>query len=154
MAQVNRPNLDRRETQCGATIIVVDDDRHMLDLYQDLLRSRIGADVLATTDPFVALQAAVRRSPDLFITDLFGPDEPDGFDRIRYLRDHTATSTIPILEITGNGRYREALEVGADRVMKKPFKLDTMIECAKLLISRNMTGKVSGEEPWTNGLSC
>ena len=92
--------------------------------------------------PIAALQAAISRSPDLFVTDLMGPDAPDGFDRIRYLRKHPATSTIPILVISGCGRHREGIEVGADIAMRKPFPIDTMIEYVKRLISRN-----SGKRP-------
>ncbi|RKH66456.1 response regulator [Corallococcus aberystwythensis] len=55
-----------------STILLVDDEVELLDLYSDILES-MGHDVLRAGDGLQALEVARRRHPDLVVTDRMMP---------------------------------------------------------------------------------
>ena len=100
-------------------IIAVDDDPEMLKMLNCTLTLE-GYDVDIAADSRVALALLEKHMPDLVILDITMP-ELDGFqvlDKIRQL------SNIPVIMLTGRREVttvRDALALGADDYVRKPF---------------------------------
>lgn len=112
-------------------VLVVDDDPRILKTLEVNLRARGYAVDLARTGE-QALQLAARHHPDAVILDL-GLPGMDGLDVVRGLRGWTS---VPIVVLSGRGTESakvEALDLGADDYLTKPFGMDEL--CARLRAS-------------------
>jgi CheY-like chemotaxis protein len=124
-------------------IIVTDDEPWILEMYQRALSNMFGASVIVTTDSAQALELAVRKIPDLFITDLVKPGI-GGVELIERLRENPQTECIPIWVISGQVNTeagRRAKNAGADQVISKPFTLDTLVAHGNQLFNIKRTGR-------------
>lgn len=82
-----------------ATILVVEDDRNLRELYRSaLVASRYHVSVAA--DGLAALTTIERTRPDVVVLDL-GLPGVNGWDVYRDLRAQKATETLPIIIVTG-----------------------------------------------------
>lgn len=100
-------------------VLVVDDDRKIVDLVQKYLE-RDGYQVLVAYDGLAALETARRARPDLIVLDLLLPNL-EGLDVCRILR---AESRVPIIMLTARTTEEDrlaGLEIGADDYVTKPF---------------------------------
>ena len=116
------------------TILVVDDERHIVDLVR-LYLEKEGFAVLTAADGDAALEAAGRYEPDLVILDLMLPGR-DGFDVCRELRRRGDT---PILMLTARDDDVDAivgLELGADDYVTKPFNPRALMARVKAILRR------------------
>ena len=101
-------------------ILVVDDSEDMLALMQKAL----GADyaVVTAADPGTAIEKAFGDPrPDLILLDVEMP-EIDGFEVCRALKSEPATSTIPVIFLTGKTEAQaqvQGLELGAADYLTK-----------------------------------
>lgn len=103
-------------------ILVADDDKAMLQMVEQVLLHE-GYDVVATTTVKDVLATIEDDPPDLFIIDVALP-EMDGVELCRKLRANPATSSSPIIFLTGHSNtysVAEALEAGGDDYVRKPF---------------------------------
>ena len=108
------------------TILVVDDESHMLDTIQFILQSNGYAAVTArggkeALERLAALRAAGRRV-DLILTDLQMPG-PTGLELVQRLRD--AGVQAPVLVMTGYNDQetaRRLRERGIEHFLDKPFE--------------------------------
>ena len=94
------------------TILVVDDERHIVDLLR-LYLEKEGFAVVAAQDSEQGLALHARHEPDLVVLDLMLP-KVDGFEVCRELRRRGDT---PILMLTARDDDIDAivgLELGAD----------------------------------------
>lgn len=82
-----------------STILVVDDYVSNVDLLKRWL-SGDGYDVLTATSGARALELAARHHPQLILLDVDIP-EPDGFAVLRHLKADSATSSIPVVFLSG-----------------------------------------------------
>jgi DNA-binding response OmpR family regulator len=101
------------------TILVVDDDRKIVDLVTLYLK-RDGYRVLQAFDGREALDLARGKRPDLIVLDLLLP-ELDGLDVCRLIR---AESRVPIIMLTARTTDDDklsGLDLGADDYVTKPF---------------------------------
>ncbi len=101
------------------TVLVVDDERHIVDLVR-LYLEKEGFAVLVAGDGDEALALHARHDPDLVILDLMLPGR-DGFAVCRELRRRGDT---PVLMLTARDDDVDAivgLELGADDYVTKPF---------------------------------
>lgn len=71
---------------------------------------------------------------DLILLDLKLPDK-DGKDIIKYLREESISS--PIIVISAHQEVREALDLGADDYICKPFQFDVLISRINAVIRRS-----------------
>jgi two-component system alkaline phosphatase synthesis response regulator PhoP len=102
-------------------VLIVDDYRDALDLWEWYLRSR-GFRVLTATNGADAVQLAKTVHPDVVVMDLQLP-RLNGCDAARLLRATPETKHIPLIAATGFSHDRqldEARAAGFDRIVVKP----------------------------------
>ncbi len=117
-----------------ATVLVVDDDPHLLKALRITLAGH-GYRVTVAADGGSALAAAARDAPDLVVLDLGLPD----MDGAAVLRDLRRWSTVPVLVLSarhGSADKVAALDAGADDYITKPFGLDELLARLRALLRR------------------
>jgi two-component system KDP operon response regulator KdpE len=99
------------------------------------LKSR-GYDVRTAADGMTALETFNEWQPDLVITDLAMP-VMDGLELCRQLR---AVSQLPIIVLSAKGEEKtkiEALDIGADDFVTKPFGIDELFARVRAALRRS-----------------
>jgi DNA-binding response OmpR family regulator len=117
------------------TILVVDDERRIIDLLH-LYLEQAGFAVAEARDGRAALEAHARVDPDLVVLDLMLP-ELDGMEVCREIRRRAET---PILMLTARGEDIDriiGLEVGADDYLVKPFNPRELVARVKAILRRS-----------------
>jgi two-component system KDP operon response regulator KdpE len=115
-------------------VLVVDDDVRILRTLAVNLRAR-GYDVDVAPTGEEALQLAARRHPDVVILDL-GLPGIDGLDVVRGLR---GWNPVPVIVLSGRGSEAskvEALDLGADDYLTKPFGMDELLARLRAAVRR------------------
>jgi len=125
------------------TILLIEDNKNILDNlvecfelngYQTLSadNGKKGVDLLATC------------TPDLIICDILMPGL-NGYEVLQAVRENSCTRFIPFVFSTSKSEKNElseALFLGADGVMTKPYDPDLLIQMTrKLIASRLLHGK-------------
>ncbi|MGH9551721.1 MAG: response regulator, partial [Terriglobales bacterium] len=103
-------------------ILVVDDNRDIMGLMQELLATH-GYDVVAVPDAFQAEVEILRHPPDLILSDVVMPGK-SGYELCRELKENPATRLIPFVLITGLTDRQDrvlGIESGADDFLHKPI---------------------------------
>ncbi|SDT66762.1 response regulator [Jiangella sp. DSM 45060] len=110
--------------ESAGRVLVVDDDAGIRKTLALNLKARgYTADLAGTGEH--ALQLAARHHPDAVILDL-GLPSMDGLDVVRGIR---GWSSVPIVVLSGRGTEAakvEALDLGADDYVTKPFGMDEL----------------------------
>ncbi|PZF80980.1 response regulator [Jiangella anatolica] len=110
--------------ESAGRVLVVDDDAGIRKTLALNLKARgYTADLAGTGEQ--ALQLAARNHPDAVILDL-GLPSMDGLDVVRGIR---GWSSVPIVVLSGRGTEAakvEALDLGADDYVTKPFGMDEL----------------------------
>jgi two-component system KDP operon response regulator KdpE len=115
-------------------VLVVDDDLRILKTLEVNLRAR-GFEVLLARTGEDALKLAARHHPDAVVLDL-GLPAMDGLDVVRGLRGWTS---VPIVVLSGRGTEAakvEALDLGADDYLTKPFGMDELFARLRAAVRR------------------
>jgi DNA-binding response OmpR family regulator len=116
------------------SVLVVDDDRKMVDLIRIYLE-RDGYRVFSAYDGLKALELARNTRPGLIILDLMLP-RVDGLDVCQTLR---AESTVPIIMLTAKTTEEDkltGLELGADDYVTKPFSPRELVARVRTVLRR------------------
>lgn len=116
------------------TILVVDDDPHILSVVSRGLRFE-GYTVQVAADGPTALRIARNEPPDLVVLDVMLPDM-DGLEVCRRLRRGLS---IPILMLTARDAIPDriaGLDSGADDYLVKPFDFDEFLARVRALLRR------------------
>jgi two-component system, OmpR family, alkaline phosphatase synthesis response regulator PhoP len=116
------------------TVLVVDDERHIVDLVR-LYLEKEGFGVIPASNGEEALALHDRHDPDLVILDLMLP-KVDGFEVCREIRRRGDT---PILMLTARTDDIDAivgLELGADDYVTKPFNPRALVARVKAILRR------------------
>jgi CheY-like chemotaxis protein len=113
----------------AGTILIVDDDRAVVDLLAEAL-GEVGYHVRIAFDGQMALEAVDRLATDLVVTDIRMP-RMDGRDLVRRLRDRDRP--IPVLVLTGAPDHEDDPEVP---VLTKPFSIEEVVGMVDRLIAR------------------
>ncbi|MCL6431954.1 MAG: response regulator transcription factor [Anaerolineae bacterium] len=127
----------------NARVLVVDDDRKVVDLVTLYLR-RDGYRVLAAYDGAQALEIAREKHPDLIILDLMLPGT-DGLAVCRRLR--AEGQTVPIIMLTARSLEEDklvGLDLGADDYVTKPFSPRELVARVRAVLRRAGEGKEDG----------
>ncbi len=109
------------------TILIVDDDAADRALLEEILTGA-GYQVQQAAGGEMALTKATVAPPDLILLDLLMPGM-DGLEACRRLKEHPATSAVPVIVVTALGQVtaKEAsLTTGADDFVTKPVRPDDL----------------------------
>jgi len=115
-------------------VLVVDDEAPIRRALQIGLRAQ-GYDVLIAADGRTALEACREDAPDVVLLDLGLPDR-SGFEVLRALREW---STIPVVVVSarhGSTDKVDALDLGADDYVTKPFGMDELMARLRAAVRR------------------
>lgn len=120
-----------------ATVLIVDDNADMRAYLRTLLLDSYY--VIEAADGQSGLKLAVESVPDIVVSDVMMP-VMDGLTFCTRLKQHEATSHIPVLLLTARSseqQHIEGLQTGADIYMTKPFSADLLLaNIASLLANR------------------
>jgi len=117
------------------TILLVDDEQHIIDLAKMYLEQE-GWKTTSATDGVVALQRILNEKPSLVVLDLMLPGL-DGWEVCRRVR---AQSDVPIIMLTARSDDIDkivGLELGADDYMTKPFNPRELVARVKAILRRS-----------------
>jgi len=123
-------------------ILVVDDEPQLTRVLRTGLTSR-GFDVRAAADGLAGFEVFSDWKPDLIITDLAMPNM-DGLELCRRVR---SISQIPIIILSAKGEEKtkvEALDIGADDFVTKPFGIDELLARVRASLRRASAAPPSG----------
>jgi len=118
-----------------ATILVVDDEPHVLKLVKANLETS-GYRVLTAEDGEQALQTIDSQGPDLIVLDLMLP-KMDGYAICRRVREFSA---VPIIMLTARSAPVDLVhgfEVGADDYLTKPFSVTELLMRVQAVLRRS-----------------
>lgn len=127
----------------SARILVVDDEAQLTRVLRTGLGAR-GYDVRTAPDGKTALQTFKDWLPELVITDLAMP----GMDGLELCRQLRAVSQVPIIVLSAKGEEKtkiEALDLGADDFITKPFGIDELFARVRAALRRAPAAANNGE---------
>ncbi len=116
------------------TVLLVDDELPLLRTLSLNLRAR-GYGVLTAETGEAALQAARRDGPDVVVLDLGLPDL-SGVEVLRQLRAWSAVPVIVLSARHGSDDKVEALDMGADDYVTKPFGIEELLARLRAAVRR------------------
>ena len=110
----------------GPRVLVVDDERAILEMIEDILRAE-GYEVAAAADGEEAIRLLERWRPAVLLLDMRMPGV-DGWAVARAAHASQQNPRIVVMTAAENAA-RWAEEVSADAYLAKPFQLDELIAC-------------------------
>ena len=116
--------------------LIIEDDRRIGKTLEINLRAR-GHEAEVASSGERGLALAARHHPDVVILDL-GLPGMDGLDVVRDLRGWTV---VPIVVLSGRGSETakvEALDLGADDYLTKPFGMDELLARLRAAVRRSV----------------
>lgn len=119
----------------GRTVLVVEDDRLVLELVGEVLGGR-GWQVVTAADGVQGLRTAGLCGPDVIVMDLSLP-LADGFEVARRLRRDPRTAHIPLVALTAHamaGDRERVLEAGYDLYFTKPVDFEALLPALERLV--------------------
>ena len=125
------------ETTSGKVVLIVEDERDVVDLLALNLR-KAGFAISTAMDAAAGLQKARSEKPAFIILDLMLPKMP-GLEVCKILKSDPATRQIPIMMLTAKAEEIDrvvGLEFGADDYVTKPFSPREMILRIKAILRR------------------
>lgn len=118
-------------------ILIVDDDRTLLELLGFTLKETAGHDVIKVALAAEALEVWRREKPDLVVLDANIPDG-DGFEICRSARAERLTT--PVVMLTARTRDEDVSQgfaAGADDYVTKPFRPDLLMARINAVLRRS-----------------
>jgi len=117
------------------SILLVDDDAALLRTLSMNLRAR-GYDVLTAATGAEAARSVRAHTPEVVILDLGLPDRP-GVEVLREIRTWNAVPVIVLSARHGSDDKVQALDVGADDYVTKPFGVDELLARVRAAVRRS-----------------
>ncbi len=127
----------------GPRVLVVDDEPQ-IQRFLDVALTAAGYEVAAAETGAQALRLAATGAPDLIVLDLGLPDR-DGKDVLRALRTFSRTPVIVLSARDRESEKIEALDLGADDYVEKPFGIGELT--ARLRAALRHKATVAHPEP-------
>lgn len=128
-------------------ILIVDDNEMNRDICQ-LHLEELDVHLNLARNGEEGIELAEKTLPDLILLDIMMP-VVDGFEMLRYLKKQPTLKDIPVLMLTAKSETDtvvEALEIGANDYLKKPFEGEELIARAKTLLrSRKLELQVAAD---------
>jgi two-component system, OmpR family, KDP operon response regulator KdpE len=123
--------------------LLVEDDPNIVDLIRSNLSVR-GFDTVVSTDGVRALKLLETEDPDIVLLDLMLP-EADGMELCRQIRERSSVAVIVVSARGGERDKVNALNMGADDYMTKPFSVEELM--ARITATLRRTRVAPGAEP-------
>ena len=136
------------------TILVVDDERDILDLIEYNLKIE-GFNVLKAENGQEGITKAKGGRPDLILLDIMMP-KMDGIEAVEVMRRDKDLKKTPIIFLTAKSDERteiECLNKGGDDYITKPFSLSELNARIKAVLYRTKANAVTEELPGFQFLS-
>lgn len=128
-------------------ILVVDDDKTLLDLLSVHLRS-VGYSMVAAADPAIAIRMVLANPPDVILLDITLP-YLDGFEILQALHGDPISRDIPVVMLTARDdteSYVRARDLGAIDYITKPVQRDDLLAAIEKALAGN-AGRNADPEP-------
>ncbi|MBU0549807.1 MAG: response regulator [Candidatus Omnitrophica bacterium] len=121
-------------------ILIVDDDRDILDITKKIL-TRENFQVLTAATGEMAVDICQTDQPDLVLLDIAIPDI-DGYAACEKIRKNNKTRDIPVLFLTGKellpqGIDKHCHELNAAGYISKPFEIKELLEKIREILGPN-----------------
>ncbi len=116
----------------NATILVVEDDRNLLNGLEDLLTifdGKYKLNVLTALNGKIALDVINQQVPDLIISDIMMP-QMGGYEFLNHVRENPQWLHIPFIFLTAKGEKQDEYEGfrrGVDEYITKPYDSDDVL---------------------------
>jgi two-component system phosphate regulon response regulator PhoB len=126
------------DTVSSKRILVVEDEKDVVDLLSLNLRKAGGFVVASASDGATGLAKAQNEKPDLIILDLMLP-KMSGLEVCKILKTDPGTRQIPVLMLTAKAEEVDrivGLELGADDYVVKPFSPREIVLRIKAILRR------------------
>jgi len=127
----------------GKRLLVVDDEPPIQRILRRTL-SMGGYDVLVADNGKQAVEMVRLHKPDLILLDLCLPGEFDGLEVCRKVRQLAQTPIIILSAITEEKQKVEALDLGADDYLTKPFSNDELQARVRACLRRASAAEANG----------
>jgi CheY-like chemotaxis protein len=125
-------------------ILLVDDDPHILQLYQERLAQE-GARVVTAADGVAAIQALRGGKPDVVVLDLMMP-RFTGVDVLKFIRSQPELKTLPVVVLSNSYMNQLAAEAAALGVQKALLKVRCSPSVLLGIINDLLAGRTSSED--------
>jgi YesN/AraC family two-component response regulator len=134
----------------GPTVLVVDDDPRMHDLYARMLSSLVpDCQIVAAMDGREALEVMDQQRPDLVLLDLVMP-RLDGYAVLEAMQEDPRRRDVPVIVLTAQiltEHDMTRLRRGVDAVLAKGlYSGDELLEQIELVLRRNK--RLCGDTQW------
>jgi signal transduction histidine kinase len=119
------------------TVLVIDDDPHVAGFVSSCLTAH-GRHAVVALDGESAVVLAKTLLPDLVLSDVNLPGM-NGVQVLKALRSQAETASIPVIMMTGGTHdfsVRQAMTLGADDYLAKPFSLSELMEAVNSRLDR------------------
>jgi two-component system, OmpR family, KDP operon response regulator KdpE len=136
-------------SKSGASILVVDDEREIVRALYRALKAH-GYNVHTASNGEEAVEAAVTLRPDLVLLDLLLP----GINGLEVCRRVRAESNVPIIVLSVKDAERdkvEALDLGADDYVAKPFGIEEVLARVRVALRRTIQPASGAEARFQSG---
>lgn len=133
------PDLLARYAELRGARILTVDDNHSIRIVVRRYLQKCGVEVMEASNGQEAVEVALRERPELILMDVDMP-VMDGLAACRELRSHEETRLTPVIFLTGRDdeeRHIEALSVGGDDFMAKPFTPPILVARIANLVHRH-----------------
>lgn len=125
------------DTVSKSTILIVDDERDILDLIEYNLKKE-GFVVVTAEDGEEGIMRARQVKPDLVLLDIMMP-KMDGLEVIDMMRQDPALKDIPVIFLTARSDEKtevKGLDRGADDFLTKPISTTKLVSRIKAVLRR------------------
>ncbi len=116
------------------TVLIVDDDKNIVELIKDTLDSAlyncIGA--YSGEEAITLLQAG---NVDMVVADIMLTEQMSGYEVCKMIKTNKNTSRIPVMIISAKNQMNDkldAVDAGADDYMCKPFNISELAKRVRL----------------------
>lgn len=127
-----------------STILVAEDTADSREMFKWMLEQE-GYSVMTAENGERAWELAVQNPPDLLLTDIMMPMKSGVQLIIDFRKSKTILSRIPIIAISAYGieELHEAMDAGANAILRKPNDLDSVADTVRNLLTQSRPSLVA-----------
>ena len=133
------------------TILVVDDERDLLDLIEYNLKKE-GYDVLEAEDGLEGIRMAKKYKPDLVLLDIMMP-KMNGLEACEQIREDDEIKQTPIIFLTAKNDEKtevRGLNLGADDFLTKPISTAKLVSRITAVLRRLDSSNVDNSDQFSS----